>query len=116
MLAVNIGPRDEGGVTGKLLILPHGRASMLFVLLAGIGFTLLTRRAREGAPVPWQQVLWRGLVLLLVGLSTQLRHHRLQVILTTPAMFFLVPLAFLYPPSLPLPAFTSAIAVSAPMR
>src|SRR5690625_7868743 len=72
---------------------------MLFVLLAGIGFTLLTRRAREGAPVPWQQVLWRALVLLLVGLSTQLLDHGLDVILTTYAMLFLVALAFVQAPS-----------------
>jgi len=115
MLAVNIGPRDEGGVTGKLLILPHGRASMLFVLLAGIGFTLLTRRAREGAPVPWQQVLWRALVLLLVGLSTQLLDHGLDVILTTYAMLFLVALAFVKAPSWLLLASTAAIVITGPL-
>src|SRR5690625_7471321 len=108
MLAVNIGPRDEGGVTGKLLILPHGRASMLFVLLAGIGFTLLTRRAREGAPVPWQQVLWRALVLLLVGLSTPLLDHGLDVSPTTFAPVFLVPVAFVHAASWLLPASTPA--------
>ncbi|MGC0273993.1 DUF418 domain-containing protein [Pseudactinotalea sp. Z1739] len=115
MLAVNVGPLDGSGITGKLLVLPHGRASLLFVLLAGIGYTLLTRRARQGGPVPWQQVLWRAVLLGLIGLSTQLLDHEIDVILTTYAALFVVALLFVRAPSWLLLAGTGAVTLAGPV-
>src|SRR5690625_527713 len=58
MLAVNVGPRKEPGETDFAVLLydiPHGRDSLLFMILAGVGMSLMTRRARTtGAPLPWR--------------------------------------------------------------
>lgn len=115
MLAVNVGPLDNSGVTGKVLVLPHGRASLLFVLLAGMGYALLTRRARRGGPVPWRQVLWRAALLVLIGLSTQALDHGIDVILTTYAALFLVALLFVRAPGWLLLAGTGVITVAGPV-
>src|SRR5699024_2484544 len=57
MLAVNIGPRKEPGETQlavPLYHVPYGRSSLLVLLLAGIGMSLMTERCREPAgPMPW---------------------------------------------------------------
>ncbi|MGC0145094.1 MULTISPECIES: heparan-alpha-glucosaminide N-acetyltransferase domain-containing protein [unclassified Pseudactinotalea] len=99
MVAVNIGPLYDDGIAGLVMRLPHGRASLLFVLLAGIGYSLLTRRARDGGALPWGQVLWRTVLLSLIGLSTQLAGHGSDVILTTYAVLFLVGLVVVRAPS-----------------
>lgn len=114
MLAVNIGPLAQSGVAGKTISLSHGRASLLFVLLAGIGYTLLTRHARRGGALPWQQVLWRSVWLLLIGLSLQLLDHGSDVILMTYAALFLVALVFVRAPSWLLLVSTGLVAVAGP--
>src|SRR5690625_7756364 len=84
MLMVNVGPTQNNGVAGAILMLPHGRASLLFVLLAGIGLSLLTRRARRpGGRVDVPTVLWRAGLLILIGLRPQLLDHALILILDT---------------------------------
>lgn len=106
MIAVNVGPSsDIDPVTSlpeRLYSLPHGRASVLFVVLAGIGITLLTRRARlvTGGPGQHEQqralrwslirIGWRAVVLLLLGLTLQLLDHNVNVILQVYAVLFLV--------------------------
>src|SRR5690625_1784391 len=69
MLAVNVGPRKEPGDTDVAILLydvPHGRASLLFMILAGMGMSLMTRRVRvTDAPLPWQTNLWREAVLFV---------------------------------------------------
>lgn len=88
MLAVNVGPKEPGGVSGWLYSVPHGRASVLFVVLAGLGVTLLTRRHR---PVErWRVLGWRAGLLLLAGLALQLLDHDVNVILQTYAVLFLL--------------------------
>ncbi|MGC0144836.1 MULTISPECIES: heparan-alpha-glucosaminide N-acetyltransferase domain-containing protein [unclassified Pseudactinotalea] len=111
MLAVNVGPLYDDGIAGLVMRLPHGRASLLFVLLAGIGYSFLTRRARDGAAPPWGQVLWRTVLLSLIGLSTQLAGHGAKVILTTYAVLFLVGLVVVRAPSWLL--LTASIAATA---
>src|SRR5699024_3330266 len=72
---------------------PHGRASILFVLLAGIGFSLMSRRAREhreSLPALWTSLAWRCGVLLLGGLALQLLGHEVNVILAVYALLFLL--------------------------
>ena len=93
MLAVNVGPRkepDDVDVAVLLYDIPHGRASLLFMLLAGIGMSLMTRRARtEDAPLPWQTILWRAILLIGSGLALQLLEHDISVILTYYGVLFL---------------------------
>ncbi|WP_460682859.1 DUF418 domain-containing protein [Nesterenkonia populi] len=90
MVAVNVGPRDGSSLMDFIYRLPHGRASLLFVLLGGVGFTLMTRRARNHqSSVPWEAILWRALLLLAVGLLLQEPEHEIRVILTTYAALFL---------------------------
>lgn len=115
MLAVNIGPVDEGGFAGTLMRLPHGRASLLFVLLAGIGFALLTRHARSGAPVPWRSVLWRVVLLAGIGLTIQLLNHDVNVILTTYAALFAVGLIVVRAPAALVLALAVIMAVAGPV-
>lgn len=95
MLVVNVGPTNGEGPAAAVIRIPHGRASLLFVLLAGIGLSLLTRRAREpGGRLDWLSVLWRAALLLLIGLAAQLLDHDLNVILPTYAVLFGLALLF----------------------
>jgi uncharacterized membrane protein len=41
MVMVHVGPTGQSDIAGRLYALPHGRASVLFVLLAGVGVSLL---------------------------------------------------------------------------
>jgi uncharacterized membrane protein YeiB len=91
MIAINVGPRGGDSVAEMLYRAPHGRASLLFVLLGGIGFALLTRSSWQGgAALPWGKVLWRAMLLLAVGLLLQELDHGVRVILTTYAALFLL--------------------------
>jgi len=115
MLAVNVGPLADPGLAGMLLRVPHGRASLLFVLLAGIGYSLLTRRARAGGPLPWRQVLWRAALLGFIGLATQLLGHGVDVILTVYAALFLLALALVRAPMWSLLTLSVGAAVASPL-
>lgn len=101
MIAVNVGPSSlvdpVDNVWEWVYALPHGRASILFVVLAGIGITLLTRRSRsQHGPTSgavrwsWVRIGWRALVLLVLGLTLQLLDHDVNVILQVYAVLFLV--------------------------
>lgn len=103
MIAVNVGPKPEDidgdGFWLRLYELPHGRASLLFVLLAGVGVSLLTRGVRGGAQSgafsrgvagAWTTLLWRALLLLLMGLGLQLLDHDVNVILAVYAVLFVL--------------------------
>jgi uncharacterized membrane protein YeiB len=100
MVVVNVGPRGEPGLAGFFYHLPVGRASVLFVVLAGIGMTFLTRSARRpGGSVPWRPVLWRALLLLVGGLALQLPDHDVSVILPAYGVLFLLSLPLLKAPT-----------------
>ncbi|CAM3583512.1 DUF418 domain-containing protein [Occultella aeris] len=99
MIVVNVGPRTGQGFADVVHRLPLGRASLLFVLLAGLGITLLTRRTRApGSRIPWPALLWRTGVLLLGGLALQLLDHEVSVILPTYAVLFLLAVPLLRAP------------------
>lgn len=87
MLAVHFGPQDGAGLGGLLLWFPHGRASILFAVVAGIGMAFLTadpaRRLRGRL-----RLLCYGLVLLPVGLILEPQDHPVAVILHHYAVFF----------------------------
>ncbi|MEE1622877.1 DUF418 domain-containing protein [Zafaria sp. Z1313] len=114
MIAVNVGPREsDGGLLALVYGLPVGRASLLFMLLAGIGMSLLSRSARTpGGRLPWQAVLWRASLLLAAGLALQLMHHQVSVILPTYGLLFLVSLPLLKAPT-PVLAWTTGIVCAA---
>ena len=95
MLAVHVRPAGLEGWEGQLYELPHGRASVLFVLVAGVGVSLLASSrttTRNGARM---RLGWRALVLLPVGLALQELDHRVLVILQDYAVLFLVGIAAL---------------------
>ncbi|MDZ5077828.1 DUF418 domain-containing protein [Nesterenkonia sp. HG001] len=96
MIAVNTGPRGDNGLLEMLYRVPYGRASLLFVLLGGIGISLMTRRARERqTPLPWGSLLWRCLLLLLGGLALQELDHDVAVILQIYGLLILLAIPLL---------------------
>lgn len=90
MVAVHIGPTDAEGLSGQAYAVSHGRAAVLFVLLAGLGVAMLDRGRSAGlAPV---RLLWRAVVLLPAGLALQELDHGVAVILQDYALLFVVAL------------------------
>lgn len=95
MFAVHVGPLGDTSVAGRLYALPHGRASLLFVLVAGIGVTLLARSRSTSTSGARRTLLWRAAVLLPVGLLLQLLDHGVNVILQGYAALFLLAVVML---------------------
>ncbi|QBI18330.1 DUF418 domain-containing protein [Egibacter rhizosphaerae] len=90
MFAVHIGPTDAEGAAGTAYALPHGRAAVLFGLLAGVGVTLLAR-ARSATPARSRlRLAWRAAILLPLGLALQTLDHNVLVILQDYAVLFLL--------------------------
>jgi len=87
MLMVHIGPTEAEGMAGRLYALPHGRAAILFMLVAGVGVSLMAARGRGATDL---RLLWRALLLLPLGLGLQLPEHSPMVILPTYAVLFVL--------------------------
>ena len=94
MMLVHVGPAtvDVDTVGGWLYEVPHGRASLLFVLLAGVGVSLLSGRQRSERATR-RDVLVRVAVFLPLGLALQALDTRVAVILHYYAVYYLVALA-----------------------
>ncbi len=90
MFAVHIGPTDAEGLVGWLYGLPHGRASLLFVLVAGIGVSLLAGSSRGSTIQARTQLVWRAVLLLPLGLALQDLDHGAAVILQDYGALFVV--------------------------
>lgn len=91
MVMVHAGPTDGEGLAGQAWALPHGRAAVLFALVAGVGISLLARPRGEqgsGAPSPRLRLLWRAALLAPAGLALQALDHGVLVILTPYAVLF----------------------------
>lgn len=88
MLMVHVGPTHLDDPAGVMYALPHGQASVLFMLLAGLGVALLagSRRAPPGGITT--QLAWRGLLLLPFGLWLQTVATGQLVILATYGLMF----------------------------
>lgn len=107
MLAVNVGPTrpaaaamESGDFFWWLYELPTGRASILFMVLAGVGMSLLTRRARiTGAPMPLATILWRAVLLIVLALGLQMMDHQVNVILASYGVLFLCAIPLLRAPT-----------------
>lgn len=87
MLAVHFGPKTAPTLTGELYALPHGRASILFALVAGVGMALLSRTA-DKVPAARLRLVCMAAALLPLGLALQTLDHPVAVILHHYAAFF----------------------------
>lgn len=93
MVAVHIGPSgaEAPGTPGTLYSLPHGRASILFIVLAGMGVSLMARgRSRPRTRSARGRLAIRAAILLPLGLALQPLDHGVLVILQYYAAFFVV--------------------------
>ncbi|WP_250446243.1 heparan-alpha-glucosaminide N-acetyltransferase domain-containing protein [Actinotalea sp. C106] len=113
MLLVNSGPKDLEGAATTAWTLAHGRASLLFVLLAGVGMTFLTRRRRGRDLVG--VLLWRAALLLALGVLLGMLDHRAQVILPTYAVLFLLALGLVHVRSRWLALLSASLALLGPL-
>ncbi|WP_120004463.1 DUF418 domain-containing protein [Nesterenkonia muleiensis] len=96
MVIVNVGAAaGYQGVEGMLVRLTHGRAAILFIVLAGIGVSLLVRSVTARGGSLWSTVLWRAGILLVLGLGLQLLPVGVNVILALYAALFLMALTTL---------------------
>jgi uncharacterized membrane protein len=90
MVMVHFGPNPVPETTlGSIYGLSHGRASILFVFLAGIGATFLSSGASgTGRFSSTAQILSRAAILLPLGLWLQDLDHGVLVILQYYAIYF----------------------------
>jgi uncharacterized membrane protein YeiB len=95
MFAVHIGPNDGQGLAGRVYAAPHGRASILFALVAGVGVTLLARSRSQSGAQARLRLLWRAVVLLPLGLVLQHLDPPVFVILQNYAVLFVLAIAVL---------------------
>ncbi|MFJ5304190.1 DUF418 domain-containing protein [Streptomyces sp. NPDC088350] len=95
MYAAHVGPDpSQGGVTGHLMELAHGRASALFAFLAGFSIMLITGRrspktGRAGRQAVVKVVI-RALVLLVLGTALTMTGIPVEVILAFYGLYFLL--------------------------
>ena len=90
MFAVHVGPTAGEGILGRAYALPHGRASVLFVVVAGVGVSLLVSAPTTSRWRGVGKLVWRAALLLPFGLALQELDHRVAVILQDYAVLFLV--------------------------
>lgn len=93
MVMVHIGPvRDAGGgLLGAAYRTTHGRASIGFIVLAGIGVSLLAGdRSATRLAGATTRLMWRALILFPAGLALQTLDINVAVILQYYAVYFLV--------------------------
>jgi len=92
MVAVHIGPVPQQ-LDGSLYGVTYGRASVLFVVLAGVGVSLLAgERSRERVRRTRTRLAFRAAVLFPVGLLLDQLPHGVAVILQYYAVYFLAAL------------------------
>lgn len=93
MIIVNVGPTDATSLAHRLYLIPYGRASILFVVIAGIGMGLLASRSlRRPAQDQglWPLLLWRAGLLIVGGMLLQSLTMEIGVILTLYGILFLL--------------------------
>jgi uncharacterized membrane protein YeiB len=91
MAMVHFGPTDGDDLAGSLYRVTHGRASVLFALLAGVGVALLAGDRSPGRLAELdRRLVFRAAVLLPLGLALQMLPGSIAVILQFYALYFLV--------------------------
>ena len=118
MVMAHIGPirTAGGGVLGELYRIPHGRASILFVVVAGIGISLLaSSRASTGARSTGARLAWRLVILLPLGLALQAMGTGVAVILQYYALYFLIAIVVVRLPVRALLGLAAAMSVVGPV-
>ncbi len=100
MLMVHVGPTYVGTPAGVLYAVPHGRASILFMLVAGVGVSLLAASRRLPAAGLELRLIWRALLLLPLGLLLQAQEPGVNVILQSYALLFLLAIGLVRLPTL----------------
>ncbi|MGD3109910.1 DUF418 domain-containing protein [Streptomyces sp. YGL11-2] len=95
MYAAHVGPSpDQGGVTGFLMELTHGRASALFAFLAGFAVVLITGRSTPKTGLAGRQaiakVVIRAVILLAMGTALTSTGTPVDVILAFYGVYFLL--------------------------
>ncbi|AVV46687.1 hypothetical protein C6376_40430 [Streptomyces sp. P3] len=119
MYAAHVGPDpSEGGVSGHLMELAHGRASALFAFLAGFSIMLITGRrmpktGRAGRQAVAKVVI-RALVLLALGTALTMTGTPVEVILAFYGLYFLLVLPLYRLSAVPLAAIAAAGALVLP--
>lgn len=114
MMMINIGVVRSQTWVDRVWTIPFGRASVLFVALAGVGMTLFLSSRRHGTR-RWPVVVWRTVVLLLGGLALQLLTPAVGVILPTYGVLFLGALLWVRLPDRALAALTVLVLFAGPV-
>jgi hypothetical protein len=116
MVMVHFGPNPAPEtLSGDLYGVSHGRASILFVLLAGVGLALLAGR---GDGPRWSvrgRLLFRAALLLPLGLWLEGLEHDVAVILQFYALYFVLAALVLTLPDLPLLVLGVLVLVGGPV-
>ncbi|MFK5647022.1 DUF418 domain-containing protein [Ornithinimicrobium sp. LYQ121] len=88
MIIVNVGPTAPETILQRVYLLPFGRASVLFVTIAGLGMGYFMR-SRAGKEL-WTAITWRVGLLFLTGAALQTLTETVNVILQTYSVLFLL--------------------------
>ena len=123
MVMVHFGPSPRPAtLLGDLYGVSHGRASVLFALLAGVGVALLVDGRSRGQPTTRRPIflargrlIFRGVLLLPLGLWLQQLDHGAYVILQYYAVYFLFAALVLTLPDRWLLAGGAAVLVGGPL-
>lgn len=118
MIIINVGPTGATSPLHRLYLLPYGRASVLFVVIAGIGMGLLCARAPRARGMragPWSAVLWRAVVMAAGGLALQSLTDDIGVILTLYAVLFLLAPGLVRVPTRALLSVTALMLIAGPV-
>ena len=113
MVIINVGPVKVSGLLDRLYLAPYGRASILFVLVAGISMTFFLRSRRRDAR-RWPTLLWRSGLFLFGGLLMQSLTPQVSVILPMYGVLFVLALALQHLPRQALLGLAVAMAVLGP--
>lgn len=119
MIAVHLRPQvptaDGTGFGAVLLNLPYGRASLLFMVLAGVGVALVLKPSRSKGWKRSGTLLWRAGILLLIGLALQMLDHGVSVILPTYGSMFVLALVLVRLPGPVLLASAAFFTLAGPL-
>lgn len=116
MVMVHVGPNYGDDWAGWLYALPHGRAAIGFVVLAGISVSLMAAgRDAGGRSATVVRLLWRACVLLPLGLWLQTLNITALVILPTYAALFVLAVGGLWLGRRALLAVVLLLAASGPV-